>query len=119
MDRTDFGSFGFMMAGFMKATQSKEKLLEKMEWVGDFTSGQIRGIGILEILGAFGLILPALTGILFWLTPVAAVGLALVMIGAIFTHLRRQEIPMIAGNLILMALALLVAYGHLFIAPIV
>lgn len=81
----------FLMAGVMKATQPKEKLAEteRMAWVERFSSGQLRTIGILEILGAIGLILPALTGILPWLTPVAAIGLALIMVGAIITHVRR------------------------------
>ena len=48
----------FLMAGIMKATQPKEKLAENMAWVTDFSPGQIRTIGVLEILGAIGLVLP-------------------------------------------------------------
>ena len=53
-------AIAFLMAGAMKTFQPKEKLAEKMGWVEDFSQGQIRTIGILEILGALGLILPAL-----------------------------------------------------------
>ena len=70
-------AFVFVMAGFMKVSQPKETLKEKgMGFVDDFSAGQVRLIGILEVLGAVGLILPALTGILPILTPLAAVGLA-------------------------------------------
>ena len=106
----------FLMAGIMKAAQPKEKLAENMAWVTDFTPGQIRTIGVLEILGAIGLVLPGITGLLTWLTPLAAVGLVLTMIGAMVTHLRRKENSKIAINLVLLLLVGFIAYGHYFIA---
>ncbi|MBC7814692.1 MAG: DoxX family protein [Burkholderiales bacterium] len=109
-------AFGF--AGFMKLTQSKEKLAVQMAWVEDFSPTIVRLIGLVEILAAVGLVLPALTGILPWLTPVAAVGLVLNMIGAAITHLRRKENPMIVANLVLLALSAFVAYGRWFIEPL-
>jgi len=66
-------------------------------------------------LGAIGLVLPALTGILPWLTPLAALGLVLLMIGAAFTHLRRKEYGNIAINAVLLVLAAFVVYGRLFL----
>jgi hypothetical protein len=48
-------------------------------------------IGALEVLGAIGVVLPALTGVLLWLSPLAALGLVLTMFGAILTHLRRKS----------------------------
>ena len=72
----------------------------------------------LEILGAIGLILPAVTGILPWLTPVAATGLALTMVGAMITHGRRGEYSGIGVNLVLSVLALFVVYGRFVIVPI-
>ena len=104
----------FLLAGAMKVSQPLEKLAERTPYVEDFTSGQIRLIGILEILGATGLILPALTGILPWLTPLAAVGLALTMIGAAIVHARRGEYPNIIMNVVLFAMAVFVAYGRFF-----
>ena len=101
----------FLLAGSMKLIQPKEKLAESMQWVEGFSQNQIRLIGVLEILGAVGLVLPAWTGILPWLTPMAAVGLALLMVGAILTHLRRAEYPNLIGNIILLALTVFVAYG--------
>lgn len=111
-------AIAFGMSGFMKVVQPKEKLLTNMQWVEDFSPNIIKGIGVLEVLGALGLILPALTGILPVLTPIAGVGLVLVMLGAAYTHLRRGEMPMIAINLVLLALAAFVAYGRFVAVPL-
>lgn len=108
----------FGMAGFMKATQPKEKLADRMKWVEDFSPGTIRVIGILEVLAAIGLILPAVTGILPVLTPLAAAGLALTMIGAIIVHLRRGEYMGILVNVLLLALSVFVAYGRFVLLPL-
>lgn len=72
-----------------------------MAYVNDFTPGVMRAIGA---------VLPTLTGILSWLAPAAAFGLAVSMGGAMATHSRRKEYPMIIVNLILLALAGFVAY---------
>ncbi|GII05532.1 DoxX family protein [Planobispora takensis] len=82
-------------------------------WVEDFTPARIRLIGAAELLGALGLILPAATGIASILTPLAAAGLALTMLGAAATHARRREPAAIAVNLTLLALAAVVAWGRL------
>ncbi len=108
----------FGMTGMMKLTQPKAKLAAQMGYVEDFSQGSVRLIGALELLGAIGLILPALTGILPMLTPLAALGLVLTMIGAMLTHLRRKEYPMIAANLVLLLLALFVAYGRFVAYPL-
>jgi uncharacterized membrane protein YphA (DoxX/SURF4 family) len=102
----------FGMAGFMKATQPKEKLQTQMAWVGDFSQNQVRIIGVLELLAAIGLLAPLGLNILPWLTPLAALGLVAVMIGAAVTHFRRGETPMIAVNTVLALLAAFVAYGR-------
>ena len=70
-----------------------------MDWVDDFSDGQVKGIGVLELLGALGLVLPWALGIAKVLTPVAAVGLALVMVGAVVTHVRRKEPPAVPALL--------------------
>ncbi|MDR3664978.1 MAG: DoxX family protein [Mycobacterium sp.] len=72
----------------------------------------IRAIGVVEILGAIGLIAPPLVHILPVLAPLAAVGLALVMVGAIVAHGRRKEIPNVVVNLVLFGLAVVVAWGR-------
>jgi uncharacterized membrane protein YphA (DoxX/SURF4 family) len=111
-------ALAFGMAGLAKLTQPKEKLATNMGWVNDFSPNIVRGIGALELLGAIGLIVPALTNILPILTPLAAVGLVLTMAGAALTHLRRKEMPMIAINLVLLALAAFVVYGRFVAVPL-
>jgi uncharacterized membrane protein YphA (DoxX/SURF4 family) len=105
-------ALAFLAAGGMKLTQPREKLAASMAWVEDFNAPMIKLIGGLEVLAAIGLILPAATGIAPILTPLAAVGLVLVMIGAIITHLRRGEYQMIVANAVLLILAAVVAWGR-------
>ncbi|MGP3921087.1 DoxX family protein [Nonomuraea sp. 10N515B] len=102
----------FGMAGVMKSTQPKDKLAPKLPWVEDFSTGTVRLIGIAELAGALGLILPALTGIAPVLTPLAATGLAVVMVLAALTHVRRKEPAAIAFNAVLFVLAAFVAWGR-------
>lgn len=109
----------FAMAGLFKLTQSKEALIERgLTYVEDLSASAIRTIGALELLGAIGLILPALTGILPLLTPLAAVGLALTMVGAIVFHVRRNEYSSTITNVVLLVLALFVAYGRFVLLPL-
>lgn len=110
-------ALAFGMAGVMKTTQPIEKLATNMGWVKDVTPQIVRLIGTLELLAAIGLILPAVTGILPWLTPVAAIGLVLTMLGAMITHVRRGEFPGLSVNVVLLLLALFVAYGRFAIVP--
>jgi uncharacterized membrane protein YphA (DoxX/SURF4 family) len=105
-------ALAFLAAGVMKLTQPKEKLAERMGWVEDFSPAIVKVIGGVEILGAIGLVLPALTNVLPILTPLAAAGLVLNMLGAAATHLHRHEYPMIVGNLVLLALAAFIVYGR-------
>src|SRR3954470_11180342 len=69
----------FVLAGVMKSTQPKEKLQPNLPWVEDFSLGTVRLIGVAELLGGLGLILPAALDIAPILTPIAASCLALVM----------------------------------------
>ncbi len=93
-------------------SQPVEKLRERMNWTKHVAPGVIRLIGSLEILGALGLILPKATGYLPWLTPVAAVGLVLTMIGAILTYFRLQEAKAVGVPVVLMLLSLFIALGY-------
>jgi len=70
----------FAGSGISKLVQPYEKLAARMAYVNDYTPGVIRAIGTLEVLGAIGVVLPVLTGILPWLTPLAALGLSLIQI---------------------------------------
>lgn len=106
------GMYG--MAGSMKAfTPDKVRTNPQMTWAHDKQDGYIRFVGISELLGAVGLIIPALTGILPWLTPLAAIGLALIQVLAIFTvHLPKKEYQVIPVNVVLLVLAIIAAYGR-------
>jgi uncharacterized membrane protein YphA (DoxX/SURF4 family) len=106
-------ALAFVAAGVMKLTQPKAKLADSgMSWTDDFGPGTIRSIGVLELLAAVGLILPAVLNLGPVIVPVAALGLAAIMVGAGITHFRRKEYPMIIGNLVLLALAAFVAWGR-------
>lgn len=111
-------ALAFAFSGVSKLAQPYERLAQQMGYVNDFSRNRIRAIGVVEVLGAIGVVLPALTGILPWLTPLAAVGLGLIMLGAMATHFRRREYPMILINLVLLALAAFVAYGRFVVVPL-
>lgn len=100
----------FLVTGLTKITQPRFKMAEgPMEWAADVTDGQFRTVGVLELLGAAGLILPAVLGIAPTLVPLAAVGLALTMVGAIVAHVRLGETDRLAVPIVVLALALFVA----------
>ena len=103
----------FAAAGAMKLTQPKEKLAASgMAWTEDFNPGTVKLIGALEVLAAIGLILPAALGIAPVLVRFAALGLVLIMIGAIVTHARRKEAQVIGVNVVLLLLAAAVVWGR-------
>jgi uncharacterized membrane protein YphA (DoxX/SURF4 family) len=103
----------FAGSGLMKLVVPKDKLVNAGQgWAQDYSPANIRLIGLVEILGAVGLVLPAAVHIAPILVPLAAVGLALVMVGAIVVHARRKEPMNIAVNVVLIALALFVAWGR-------
>lgn len=108
----------FLMSGFMKVSQPIDQLSKMLPWTAQVSEGLVRFIGASEILGAFGLMLPSLVRIQPKLTPIAAVGLALVMLFAAAFHISRGETPAIGMNFILIALAAFVAWGRFKKAPI-
>ncbi len=103
----------FGMAGVMKTFMPMERIGEMMKGMDDLP-GRTRLIGWLEIAGALGMILPMLTGILPWLTPLAALGFAAIQVLAIGYHIRRNELARtLPVNLVLLALSLFVLWGRL------
>jgi uncharacterized membrane protein len=102
----------FLASGMVKATRDRGQLLERMPYVEDLSDGQVRTIGLLEIAGGLGLVLPAATGIAPVLTPLAAVGLAIVMIGAALLHVRRNEPQGIAVTTVLFVGMAVIAWGR-------
>ncbi len=110
----------FIGAGSMKVLKSHDVLKAdpKMAWANDFSSGFVKFIGAAEWAAVLGLVLPGLTGIAPILTPLAAVGLVGIMLGAAATHVRRSEIPAVVPTMVLAALAAFVAYGRLVVVPV-
>ena len=103
----------FLGAGVMKVLQPKEKLAASgLGWTEDYSAGTIKLIGALEILAAIGLILPAVLDIAPILVPLAALGLVVIMIGAIVVHARRKENQPLGINVLLLVLAAVVAWGR-------
>jgi uncharacterized membrane protein YphA (DoxX/SURF4 family) len=103
----------FIASGLMKQFVPKSKLVTSGQgWAEDYSPTNIRLIGLAEVLGAIGLVLPAAVHIAPMLVPLAAVGLALVMAGAIAVHARRKETMNIAVNVVLIVLAVFVVWGR-------
>ena len=104
----------FLFAGSTKLFLSREKLAEAPGggWVLDFSAGFVKALGAVEILGAVGLILPALLGIAPVLVPLAAVGLATIMVGAAIVTYRRREPIHVLVDLTYLAMAVFVAFGR-------
>ena len=99
-------AFLALATGLMKIVRPKEKLLTMgapFAWANDFTQNQIRGIGALEVLGGIGVILPMALGVVPVLSPIAALGLAVLQAGAFVVHARRGEKPYL--NVVIFALA--------------
>lgn len=94
----------FAYTGSTKVLKGKVAFSNSKGWEHDYSSSTLKFFGILELLGAIGLIVPFATNILPILTPVAATALAMVMAGAILAHIRREEHKMILLNLIIIFL---------------
>ena len=107
----------FLGSGLMKLIKSQEDAKAQMAWIDDFPAGFFKFIGASEVAGALGMVLPGLTGIAPILTPVAAVGLVIVMLGAAVTHIRYSEAPMAMPAFVLGLLAAFVAYGRFVAVP--
>ncbi|WP_422770192.1 DoxX family protein [Plantactinospora sp. WMMC1484] len=100
----------YLYAGGKKTVQSREQLQPMMGWVDRVPMPLVRTIGVLEILGAAGLILPPLTGIAPWLAIAAAIGLVLIQIGGVGVHLSRDEAGQIGLNIALLVTAAATAW---------
>ena len=104
----------FLLAGGTKLFIPREKLAKAPGggWVEDFSAGFVKTLGAVEILGAVGLILPAALDIAPVLVPLAAVGLATIMVGAAIVELRRQDSKHVLVNLSYLALISFVVFGR-------
>lgn len=101
----------YLMVGIMKTTRPIADLDKTMKWPGQYPR-LVRFIGAAEFLGAVGLVAPMVTGILVWLTPLAAIALSVVQVLAIAFHARRGESQTFIANVILLALSVFIAWGR-------
>jgi uncharacterized membrane protein YphA (DoxX/SURF4 family) len=102
----------FIMSGFMKVSQPIDELSKMLPWASQVPVALVRFIGVSEVLGGLGLVLPALLRIQPRLTVLAAIGLSAVMVFAALFHASRGEFSAIGMNLILAAIALFIAWGR-------
>ena len=107
-----FGGHGFLLMS------DPQRMAERVPWVGALPAPFVRVLGLLEFLGAIGVVVPAASGVLPSLTVAAAGGLVAMMLLAMLFHVTRREWPNIGLNFVLGALAFAVAYGRLVIEPL-
>jgi hypothetical protein len=103
-----------LTGGVTKVFVRKEKLAAAPGggWTGDASVGFVKTLGVLELLAAVGLILPAVVDIAPVLVPVTAVCWVFLMVGAMVTHGRRGEAKFVVLNLLYLAVAAFIAWGR-------
>lgn len=108
-----------LVGGGTKAFVPKEKLAEHAggEWTGPASVGFVKTLGVLELLAAVGLILPAVLDIAPVMVPVTAVCWVLLMVGAMITHGRLGQVRFVMLNVVYLAFAAFVAWGRFSIEP--
>ena len=108
----------FIGAGFVKLSTPIAELSINMPWAGQYPEGFVRFMGLVDLAGGLGIILPALTRILPRLTVLAALGCVVLQVCALVFHLSRGEAMVAPLNLVLLALSLFVLWGRGRKAPI-
>jgi putative oxidoreductase len=108
----------FGIAGLLKLTQSIAQLSATLGWPASVAPWLVRGIGLCEVAGAVGVILPATTRYKTWLTPLAAGGLAVLMGLALGFHARRGEWLAVLLNVAIGVIAVFVAWGRTRAVPL-
>ena len=109
----------FLAAGFTKIVTPAAELVEMMSWTASVPIAAVRIIGVLEVAGALGLILPWLTGIQPQLVRLAAAGLVLLMAGAVITHIAIGDpVGAMIPALVLGILAGVIVYGRTKVLPL-
>jgi putative oxidoreductase len=108
----------YLMAGSTKLFQPIEEIAKMLPWAAEMPAGLVRFIGLSELLGGIGLLLPALLRIQPKLTVFAAIGLSLVQVLATGFHLSRGETAVIGMNFLLLAMAVFIAWGRTKKVPI-
>ncbi|MFI5955215.1 DoxX family protein [Cryptosporangium sp. NPDC051539] len=102
----------FLFSGMFKLALTHEKYVVSQSWAADAPRWTPKVIGALEVAGAIGVVLPAVIDVVPMLVPIAATGLALVMLGAVVMHVRRSEFSALVPSVVLLILAVVVAWGR-------
>lgn len=102
----------FLGVGGMKIVRDRAELAAVFGWVEQFSDASVKIIGLLDALVSLGLILPGATDIAPSLVPWAALGGVALAGGGVVVHLRRSETSLAAGNLLYIALLVVVACGR-------
>lgn len=108
----------FVMAGTGKITKSTEEHIKERHILPEQSAMPIRLLGVAELLGCIGIIVPWWFGILPVLTPVAACCFGLVIIGAIIIQARRRDYQMLAVPVVLLVLCAVVAWYRFRLRPV-
>jgi putative oxidoreductase len=108
----------FVMAGIAHGLLPIAQVAKSAPWTADLPVGLVRFIGIAELAGAIGVLLPAALRILPWLTPLAAFGLMLIMLLAIPFHISRGEARIVGMHIVVACVAAFVAWGRFRKAPV-
>ena len=105
-------AMAYLAPGVMKlVTPYAEMIVEPaMAWASDFSETQVKIIGVLEILGVVGLVLPLFLKKYYKLVTISALALSCLMVGAIITHVGREEA--ILMNIVILLLTLLTFWWH-------
>ena len=112
------GAAAFIMPGVMKLTTPIPELAAMMPWAGEYSATFVRLIGVIDLAGGLGLLLPSLTRIVPRLTVIAAACCVVLQIVAMIFHFSRGEFMALPVNVVYMALALIVLWGRGHKAPI-
>ncbi|MFK7803501.1 MAG: DoxX family protein [Anaerolineae bacterium] len=109
----------FIAAGGTKLVTSAADMAEMMRWTASVPTAMVRVIGIIEVAGGLGLVLPWLTGIQPQLVRLAAAGLVVTMIGAMITHVAIGDpIGELIPSFVLGLIAAFIAYGRTSVLPL-
>jgi len=107
----------FLIVGSMKAFFPLGTIAKPFRWVPTFPPVVVRLIGVCEILGVIGILVPPLTHIFPWLAIAAAVGFMVVVFSGALLHFSRREYTVIGPNILFFLLAAFVVYGRLMLVP--
>lgn len=102
-----YGSYGIYKTFFTSRARNR------MAWAENRSENFVRFVGLAEIFGALGVVLPMLLDVFVWITPLAAIGLSLLQVFAISTeHIPKKEYKILPLNIYFMALSIAVVVGR-------